>query len=247
MKDRRKPTMRTSFSVVLVCLLSMLLLNSCATHIATRATQVRLVSALQAQNVEDQCEFLGNVTGTEFPYGGCLSWWQVWRRISYNNALNEMMKNAAELGATHMFANTGDYYDLRGEAFVCAYCLGSDEEPDLAYCLDIDGQPDEAFCMDDDGNMVGGKHCEGYDADNRKDCEACDGRWVPEIEQDECEEQDHTWVPRADNREDCERKGGTWLPVAKDQITCEDVKGGKWIINQDVLRSDELDVEGATE
>jgi len=220
----------------LIGLVIPLILSSCATHIATRATQVRLVPATRAQDVENICEFLGNVTGSDFPKGGCLSWSDVWERIAYNNALNELMKNAAELGATHLFVNMGYYYDLRGEAFVCAYCLGPKGEPDNAYCLDETGLPDAAYCVDFEGNLIGTAYCDGADKDNEEECVECDGKWIPATDQETCEARENEWIPRAESREVCEARGGRWLPVAKDQVTCEQTKGGKWVIDEDVLR-----------
>lgn len=236
MKDMKKGAGGIKAIMMLVCLVTPLFLSSCATHIASRATQVRLVSALRAQDVENACEFLGHVTGSDFPYGGCLSWWDVWQRIAYNNALNELMNNASELGATHLFVNLGYYYDLRGEAYVCAYCLAPNQEPDVAYCLDKNRMPDKDYCRDLDGITVGSAYCEGYNKDNEEECVECGGKWIQAIGQEECESQGHEWVARAQSREVCEARGGTWLPVAKDQVTCEEVKGGKWVINEDVLR-----------
>lgn len=249
MKDKENALLQIKMGLVFIILITPLILASCATHIATKATQVRLVSAMQAQDVEDQCEFLGNITGSDFPFpcGSFLSWWDVWRRIAHNNALNELMNNAAELGATHLFANLGNYYDLRGEAYICAYCQGVNGEPDVAYCLDADGNPDVAYCGDNDGNPVGTVYCEGAEKEDQTECEECGGKWIPAIDQETCEAQEYTWTPGADNRKDCEVRGGTWLHVAKDQVTCEEAKGGKWILNPDVLRLLEAMEEAVTE
>ncbi len=236
MKDKENALLHIKMGLVFIILITPLILASCATHIATRATQVRLVTALRAQDVENICEFLGNVTGSDFPYVGCFSWLDVWQRIAYNNALNELMKNAAELGATHLFVNLGYYYDLRGEAFVCAYCLGPKGEPDVAYCLGESGKPDVAYCQDFEGKPVGKAYCDGADKDNEIECIECDGKWIPAIDHEACEAQEHEWIGRARSIEVCEFRGGTWLPVAKDQVTCEEAKGGKWILNEDVLR-----------
>lgn len=244
MKDGKRAILPVKSWAILFCMIAPLIFMSCATHIATRATQVRLVSALRAQDVENICEFLGNVTGSDFPKGGCLSWSDVWQRIAYNNALNELMKNADELGATHLFVNMGYYYDLRGEAFVCAYCLGPKGEPDVAYCLDEYGDPDMAYCQDFEGKPTGNARCDGADKDNETECIECGGKWIPAVNQETCEAQENEWFPRAESREVCEARHGTWLPVAKNQVTCEEAKGGKWILNDDVLRRFEEETGG---
>jgi hypothetical protein len=192
---------------------------------------------LQAQEVETQCEFLGNVSGTPSFWGyvfyGFGLWGSYW---TYSNeALNEMLDNAAELGATHVFVNRGNSLELRGEAFVCAYCRMPDGEADTVACLGPDGEPDEDACVDAKGKPAGMAHCEGAEADGPDACAEAGGTWVPAVSKMECEGQGNTWVTRAKTRRACEEKKGTWVPRAINRVGCE-AKGGEWITNTDVLR-----------
>ncbi|MEO0249167.1 MAG: hypothetical protein ABIN58_06405 [candidate division WOR-3 bacterium] len=157
-----------------------------------------------------------------------------WRDVAYNNALNELLDNAAEIGATHVFVNLGTGEGLRGDAYRCAYCKGPDGEPDAAYCKGPDGARDEAYCIDSEGNRVGKAHCEGADGRDPSECKKNSGKWIPAITEKACKEGGHKWTPKADNPNDCQAKGGTWVPVARDQMTCEG-KGGTWVINRDVI------------
>lgn len=244
MEKNKKIPVRIKSGFVLLCLIAPLVLVSCATKLSTRASRVYLLSAVQVHEVEAQCEFLGNVTGTSFfSSGGCLSWcvggllsWNILGRTGYNNSLNELLDNAAEIGATHVFVNLGSGPDMRGAAYCCAYCLGPDGNPDRGYCLGPDNNPDIAYCEDIDGNLVGAAHCEGAEGENQAECEANCGKWIPAIDQIECEKQENTWVPEAENQDACEAKGGIWLPRATDQITCEETKGGTWVLDEDVIR-----------
>lgn len=233
MKNRKNAT-----GVILICLVAAfaLVLASCATEMSTRATRVRLVSVDQINECEVQCEFLGNVQGESYPYGGWLFWLYTPRRIAYNNALNELLDNAAELGATHVYVNLGDYPDLRGEAYSCCYCKAVDGKPDEDYCQFSDGKRDAAYCRDSNGEVVGGAYCKYAEGKDPAECKANGGTWVPAIDKKECENKGSEWIPEAKDRKACEAKGGIWLSVAKDQVTCESIKGGKWIINEDVLR-----------
>jgi hypothetical protein len=90
-----------------------LALSACATGMTERASRVRIVQPAMVQGYE----FLGQVTGNS-PLSG------VARTAGYENALAELLDNAAALGATHVVL-TGDrgprYWtvsqNLRGEAF----------------------------------------------------------------------------------------------------------------------------------
>jgi hypothetical protein len=232
MKNREKAT-----GVIFVCLIAAftLVLASCATEMSTRASRVRLVSVDHINECEVQCEFLGNVQGESYQ-SGWLFWSYTARRIAYNNALNELLDNAAELGATHVYVNLGDYPDLRGEAYSCCYCRTPDGKPDEDYCRFADGKRDAACCRDRDGKVIGAAHCECAEGKDPVECKANGGKWIPAIDKKECEKRSGKWIPEAKDRKACEDKGGIWLPVAKDQVTCESIKGGKWIINEDVLR-----------
>ena len=221
-----------------ICLIVVLTLFSCATatDLSTRASGVRLVNTMQAHDVEAQCRFLGNVQGTYFPSFGCLLWFHTIRRIAYNNALNELLDNAAELGATHIFVNLGDYPDLRGEAYCCCYCKGPDGKPDEDYCQLADGSRDAACCEDSQGKVIGAAYCKYAEGKDPAECKANAGTWVAAIDEKECEDRGGKWIPEAENRQACEVKGGIWLPIAEDQVTCEEIKGGTWILDEDILR-----------
>ncbi len=235
MKEKTNSAFYVKLTATVICLLASFLLSSCASEISTRASRVYMVSAIQIQRVETECEFLGNVTGSSFFWGGCCLSYLAWRDITYNNALNELLDNAAEIGATHVFVNLGTGEGLRGDAYRCTYCRGPDGNPDTAYCLGPDGEQDEACCMDIHGNRVGVAHCEGAEGKNKAECEQNCGTWVPEITEKACKESGHKWLPAADNPDDCKAKGGTWVPVAKDQVTCEG-KGGAWLINREAIQ-----------
>ncbi len=222
---------------MLICLVSALSLISCSTTptMSTRASRVRLITAIQAHEVEAKCEFLGNVTGLEPLCGFCLCWGfpGCW---TYNNrAVNELLDNAAELGATHVFVNRGDGNELRGDAYLCAYCRRPDGNPDEDYCETDDGNIEIPYCEDADGKIIGAAHCKGAEGRLPAECKQNNGKWITAIDQMACESQDHKWIPKSLDRETCEARGGKWRPKAKDQITCE-AKGGTWIINTDVLR-----------
>jgi len=225
-----------TIGLLVLCLATVLTLTSCATDMSTRATRVRLVSAEQVHQCEVRCEALGNVQGSSYPAGGCLSWWHTVRMIAHNNALNELLDNAAEIGATHLFVNLGDYPDLRGEAYRCAYCKDANGDADVAYCVDaFSGKRKRAYCQGDDDKVLGAAYCRGTDGKDPADCRANGGVWVPAVSETTCETLGGTWVPEATNRDACEATGDIWLPVAKTPAACED-KGGKWVIDKDVLR-----------
>ena len=230
MKNRERAT-----GLVVLWFFTALMLTSCATDMSTRASRVRLVSAEQVHQCEVQCEALGNVQGSSYPAFGCLSWWSTVRQIAHNNALNELLDNAAEIGATHLFVNLGDYPDLRGEAYRCAYCRDARGNPDEAYCIDASGTRKKAYCRGEEGEVLGAAHCRGAQGKDPADCRANGGVWVPAITETACETMGGTWVPEPKNREACEATGDIWLPVARDPAACE-CKGGKWVINTDVLR-----------
>lgn len=173
--------------------------------------------------------------GSSFFWGGCCLSYLAWRDVAYNNALNELMDNAAEIGATHVFVNLGTGEGLRGDTYRCTYCRGPDGNPDTACCQGPDGSPDVGYCTDPDGKRVGEAHCEGAQGKDRAECEKNYGKWVPEIGETACKEKGNKWLPKAESPTDCQAKGGMWIPVAKDQLTCEG-KGGTWIINADAVR-----------
>ena len=153
-----------------ILLLLLLLLHSCASDLSTRATRVRIVNVEQVQQCERQCEFLGNVKGRSFPGAGLISWWSVGRSIAYNNALDEILDNAAELGATHVFIDFGDYSELRGEAYRCYICVDKYGRPDADRCVDVNGRPDKAVCINKEGKVIGMAHCEGASAETLLEC-----------------------------------------------------------------------------
>jgi len=219
---------------MLIILIVAFVLVSCATKMRTRPTQVRLVTVEQVHEVEVQCKFVGNVTGASFPVGGCLSWWDTMRDIAHNNALNELLDNAAELGATHVFVNLGDYPDLRGEAYTCTYCKDPYGNPDVAYCQDVNGNLDVGSCINPRGNIVGAAHCKDAEGKTPVKCKENCGTWVPMINKKACETLGYKWIPKAEDKRTCERKGYVWIPKAEDQITCES-KGGTWVIDEEVL------------
>lgn len=235
MKKKAEKVILMGRMALLLCLIAALTLTSCATELSTRASRVYMVSAVQVHKVEGDCEYLGSVTGSSFFWGGCCLSYLAWRDVAYNNALNELLDNAAELGATHVFVNLGTGEGLRGDAYRCAYCRGPDGKPDMAYCRGPDGGPDIGYCIDSEGHRVGEAHCEGSQGENKAECEKNCGKWKPAIEEARCKAQKFRWLPKAENPDDCKTKGGTWIPVAKDQITCEG-KGGTWVINTDVIR-----------
>ncbi len=235
MKNETKAVFHIKSMALLTCLLAVLTLASCASGLSTRASRVYMVSTLQIQKVESECEFLGSVTGASFLWGGCCLSYLAWRDVAYNNALNELLDNAAEIGATHVFVNLGTGEGLRGDAYRCTYCRRPDGNPDTAYCQGPDGNPDVGYCTDSDGNRVGQAVCEGAQGKDKAECEKNCGKWISEIGETACKEKGHKWLPKAENPDDCQAKGGIWIPVAKDQITCEG-KGGLWVIDTDIIR-----------
>lgn len=152
---------------MMLCLFIFFALSACArTPLATRASRVRLLSAEQAHFVEERCEFLGNVVGT--------SYWTLSRDIAHSNALHELMDNAAELGATHVFVNEGDFRNLRGEAFFCAFCRMPNGYADESQCLD-DGQK---VPIDDQETCELKGYYWNERATDKIGCEAKGGIWV---------------------------------------------------------------------
>lgn len=226
--------------IVLSLLLSAFLFEACSTTstISTRASQVRLISALQAHEVESKCEFLGNVTGTH-PYNSCClfgfslygSYW------NYNDyALNHLLDNAAELGASHVFVNLGNGLEMRGTAYLCAQCIDSYGNPDEDHCLDSAGVSETDFCVDEEGDRIGAAHCQGADGDTPEKCKANRGKWIPAIVQTQCEVRGYEWVNKSGDLKTCVSRGGVWRSRAADQVSCES-KGGTWTVNEDVLKS----------
>lgn len=234
-----KGIIKPGLTWLLPCLLALVLCACGATPstLSSRASRVRLISAVQAHEVENRCIFLGNVTGSARGGLGGLrgfvwkeSWW------NYNShTLNELLDNAAELGATHVFVNLGDGLELRGEAFRCAYCRLPDGNPDHGYCRTPDGMPDMNLCVDTEGNEIGTPHCDGAEARTPMECRIRGGKWVPAISQAKCEAEGHMWIPKAEDQTTCVARGGIWMPEATDRISCE-AKGGDWVIDREILR-----------
>ena len=226
--------MKAGLLALSLILLSMAL-SSCGPPLSTRASQVHLVNVEQIRKVVNQCDFLGNVRGSAlFPYC-CVFSWGFLGDTFYAGALNELMDNAAELGASHVFVNMGDGPFLIGEAYFCAYCIGPDGKPDEAFCISEDGRRDEGFCEDQFGNPVGAASCKGATGNNRAECKANGGKWMPAIDQPTCEKQGNTWMTEAADKNACEARGGTWLPKAINKKECEE-KGNRWVPNEDVVR-----------
>jgi len=155
-------------------LLSWVILSGCAgKDISMRASLVKLVTADQAHILEYECQYLGNIIGASY-------WYQLRSEdIAHNNALNELLDNAAELGATHVFVNRGNYSYLRGEAYLCAYCRLPDGTPDISVCRDRKGQ-----------NVIGL---------DRISCEKKGFHWhMRSLDQETCIERGGVWLPDRD-------------------------------------------------
>lgn len=225
--------------LIFLFLSSLLSLSACATKstLSTRASQVRLVSALEAHAVEGQCKFLGNVSAIDRYHWSWLFWGNLYGGYwDYDNkALNELLDHAAELGATHVFVNLGNGRELRGEAYCCAYCRGPDGRPDTEYCEDEKGALIEGLCQDAESGVTGTAHCEDAEGDDQDTCKENGGKWVPALTQAACESRGNQWIPKPEDRKPCEKVKGIWFMKAKDQISCE-AKGGQWVINEEVLR-----------
>ena len=118
------------FFIVHGIVLTLFCLVGCtATDLSMRASLVKLTTVEQAHILEYECQYLGSVVGASY-------WYQFESQdVGHNNALNELLDNAAELGATHVFVNRGNYHDLRGEAYYCAYCRLADGKADVSRCL----------------------------------------------------------------------------------------------------------------
>ena len=236
MLNNKKLTSKTKAGLLILSLMLLsVVLTSCGPPLTTRASQVHLVNVEQIRKVVNQCDFLGNVRGSAlFPYC-CVFSWGFLGDTFYAGALNELMDNAAELGASHVFVNMGDGPFLIGEAYFCAFCVGPDGKPDEAYCVGADGTRDVGFCEDQFGNPVGKAFCKGANGNNWKECKANGGKWIPAVDQPTCEKQGNTWMPEAADKKACEDRGGTWLQKALDKKACED-KGNHWVPNEDVTR-----------
>lgn len=169
--EKNSKYLSSSLQISVLSVIIVFLLSSCATHISTRASLVKITSAEQAQVMEMECEFVGNVTGDSF--------WLWYGLIAHNNSLNEMLDNAAELGATHVFSNLGNYRDLRGEGYFCAFCqLGN-------------GKKDVDRCLNADGDII--------KATKRQVCEKRGNVWIPKAkDRMTCEAKDGTWFPNPD-------------------------------------------------
>ncbi|HIJ39784.1 MAG TPA: hypothetical protein HPP90_01720 [Deltaproteobacteria bacterium] len=215
--------------------IALFILSSCGPPLATRASRVRIVNVEQIREVENQCEFLANVRGSNMFAYCCIFSWGFLNDTFYGGAFNELLDNAAELGATHVFVNQGDGPYLIGEAFFCAFCIGPDGKPDENYCVGQDGRRDIGHCEDEFGARVGEAKCEGAEGKNRPECKANGGKWIPSLDEATCKKQNRTWMPEASDPKTCEEIHGVWLPRATDKDSCE-AKGGTWVPNQDVLR-----------
>lgn len=165
----------TSSILFFSLLLPWLILSGCtATDISMRASLVKQTTATQAHLLEYECQYVGNVLGGSY-------WYQFTSEtVAHNNALNELLDNAAELGATHVFVNRGNYSDLRGEAYACSYCLLANGKPDISTCLDEEGQ-----------------HVAGLE---RLSCQKKGFTWhMRSLDQATCINRDGEWLPDHDN------------------------------------------------
>ncbi|MBF0117561.1 MAG: hypothetical protein HQK79_01905 [Desulfobacterales bacterium] len=157
--------------IMFISLFTSLFLNACATDITTRASLVRLVSPEQAHDLESRCNFIANVRG----------WSYLWftPKVAYNNALHEILDNAAEVGATHLFVNLGNYRNFIGEAYFCAICQRSDGRMDIDRCQDAKGK--------------------SFDAMSQEDCEAKNNVWIPKAKDKiSCEAKGGKWISDED-------------------------------------------------
>jgi len=259
MKNRIKIKLKYKHGMMLLFLIAPMLFVSCATKMTTRATRVRMVPVTYIDEVENQCQFLGNVAGSAFVVGTLyefmdfVAWphhigsmlrgqdprptptWGIFEKAGHNNSINELLENAAEIGATHVFVNRGHNYDLRGEAFRCMFC-DTIEGPDTAYCLLQGGKKDVGFCIGEDNEAIGIEQCKGAIGKNKKECIVNCGTWTPKINQTTCESLKGEWVPEADNKRSCELRDGIWIPKATDKVMCIE-KGGLWRINDDIMKN----------
>jgi len=166
--------MEKKFFVVLFFGVVLLFLAGCsATDLSMRAGQVKLTTVEQAHILEYECQYLGSVVGASY-------WYQFESQdVGHNNALNELLDNAAELGATHVFVNRGNYHDLRGEAYFCAYCKLANGKPDVSICLNTKG-----------------KEVSGLD---RLNCTKKGYHWhLRALDEQTCIERGGTWLPDRD-------------------------------------------------
>jgi len=163
---RRNVPFKPGF-VELVCVLASIFFVSCSTHMTTRASGVRLVGPEQAYEMEAQCDFLANVSGKAN--------WFLFSDTAHNNALNEILDQAGELGATHLFVNRANFRMLFGEAYFCANCQNEKGEPITEGCEDKDGNAvplrDMAECKGDGNTWIGTPR-------DQARCEEKGGKWV---------------------------------------------------------------------
>ncbi len=145
-----------------------LLIASCAIPMNEEASHIKQVTVAQSHILDYECEFLAEVTGSSSAFS---------RDTAHNNALNELLDNAAKLKATHVFINKGNFKDLRGAAYYCAYCKLADGKADTNKCVDTNSDkidlPDRPTCEK-----------KGYiwylKALNEKTCEKRGGSWLPD-------------------------------------------------------------------
>ncbi len=159
--------------LVLLFFFSGNLIGCSPVDIPMRASLVKSVTAEQSHYLEYECQYLGEVLG--------FSSWSLFRSkdVAHNNALNELLDNAAELGATHVFVNRGNYSTLRGEAYLCSYCRLPD------------GTPDISVCRDEQNRDINGL--------NRITCEKKGFQWhLRALDQETCIERNGVWLPDYD-------------------------------------------------
>ena len=159
--------------LVLLFFFSGNLIGCSPVDIPMRASLVKSVTAEQSHYLEYECQYLGEVLG--------FSSWSLFRSkdVAHNNALNELLDNAAELGATHVFVNRGNYSTLRGEAYLCSYCRLPG------------GTPDISVCRDEQNRDINGL--------NRITCEKKGFQWhLRALNQETCIERNGVWLPDYD-------------------------------------------------
>ena len=97
-------------------LLASVMIAACATTLSTKGARIELISQ---ERVTDGCTFLGAVTGSSKVTG-------IGRHIGFNNAVNEMLEDAADIGATQVVldpTSEANYWTTnelaRGKAYRC--------------------------------------------------------------------------------------------------------------------------------
>ncbi len=96
-----------------ISILCITILTSCSTSLTDKGKKVRVVESKEAVST---MEFISNVEGSSSLSG-------LWRHTGYNNALNECINEAGDLGASHIFIpkGRGGYWrwsqKVKGEAY----------------------------------------------------------------------------------------------------------------------------------